>query len=115
MHSKVSMSLLVAVLSVSSVSAQDNVKVKVDSANVTAPVKKVVVTSKKKKTTKKTRNDNQGILNGNSGNTTTGASTPTEFQDGDDLWLRIRDGHRFMSKPVESGIYLHKGKKIAIK
>jgi hypothetical protein len=114
--SKVAMSLLLAVISASSVSAQNDEKVKVaDSTNVTTVVTDTVVVKNNQKAGKNTRRTNdKWILNsGKKGDTTTG-TTPPEFQDGDDIWLRFRDGHRFITRPTEKGLYLYKGKKIAI-
>ena len=119
MHSKVAMSLLVALVSATTVNAQSTAKTKVADSIKAKTAKSVVVDVKKKKDAKKDvknaqRTNDKWILNKTKSNTTTGTGTPTEFQDGDDLWLRIRDGHKFMQRPTESGIYIHQGKKIAI-
>ena len=116
LHSKVAMSLLVALISATTVSAQSTAKTKVADSTKVKTAKTVVKDVKKKKDVKNVqRTNNKWILNNKQkGNTTTGTGAPTEFQDGDDLWLRIRDGHKFQQRPTESGIYLHQGKKIAI-
>ena len=116
LHSKVAMSMLVALFSASTVCAQDNVKANTaDSTNVKTAVKAVVVDIKKGKNAKTAKDKDATILNHSGKGTTTGTGTPTEFQDGDDLWLRFRDGRRFMQRPTEKGIYLHQGKKIVVK
>lgn len=112
--SKVAMSLLLAVISASSVSALDNnKKVKdAESKNVETAINTTTAVDNKKKDGKVTDNFRKWTNNNKKGNGTTGADVTT-FQDGDDLWLTVT-GVKLPEKPVKRGIYIHNGVKVTI-
>jgi hypothetical protein len=111
---KVAMSLFVAMLSATSVSAEDQVKANTtDSTQVTTIIKEIGVEGKK--STKVIKDTRGRVVNrgGKKSGTTSAAGDVTTFQDGDDLWLTVT-GVKLPEKPVKKGIYIHNGVKVAI-
>ena len=112
---KVAMSLFVAMLSATSVSAEDQVKANTtdSTTQVTTIIKEIGVEGKK--ATKVMKDARGRVVNrgGKKSGTTSAAGDVTTFQDGDDLWLTVT-GVQLPEKPVKKGIYIHNGVKVAI-